>query len=395
MAGGRGARKTSKKGWRRGLDAGGEAGEGAAAGRRRAAAAQLEAVPDAELFVLDGAHGGGGEGGAGAEAAAPTVGRRARRARKPYETSHSLRAHSSGVAGLGNRPAKKLRPAQVQARRQRGQRALQARQGSAGEGGDREGGSNDLWTASVHAEAPPSFPPTLETVTGKKRHGKAKVARTIIDPQGCSYNPTYEAHQDVLAEAVAVEAAKEHKERLSRARWLLEVPPTEAAASGPDRCAGGALGALESDSEGAGGEEGMAAPGAGGAVARKKTRADLNKKKRRKESELKAMEKERTQRATKQIDNLKAIQKEIDKEEEHLEARRRGRTPKEFPRLGRTKYTPAPIQVLATDEVKGSIRALNSCATVSHVVQDALFRSGAVEPRKPVKIPRKKRYRRA
>jgi nucleolar protein 53 len=299
------------------------------------------------------------------------------------------------VAGLGNRPAKKLRPAQVQARRQRGQRALQARQGSAGEECGEEGVSNDLWTASVEAEAPASFPPTLETVKGKKRQGKAKVPRTMVDPQGCSYNPTYEAHQDVLAEAVAVEAAKEHKARLSRARWLLEVPPTEAAASGPDRCAGGALGALESDSEEAGGEEGRADPGTGGAAARKKTRADLNKRKRRKESELRALEKERTQRATKQIDNLRAIEKEIDKEEDHLEARRRGRTPKEFPRLGRTKYTPAPIQVLATDEVKGSIRALNSCATVSHVVQDALFRSGAVEPRKPVKIPRKKRFRRA
>ena len=36
--------------------------------------------------------------------------------------------------------------------------------------------------------------------------------------------------------------------------------------AGPDRCAGGALGALDSDSEGAGGEEGMAAPGAGAAI---------------------------------------------------------------------------------------------------------------------------------
>ena len=364
-------------------------------GGGRGAAARLEAVPDAELFVLDGAQGGGEEGGAGGAPAAPAAGRRARRGQKPYETSHSLRAHSSGVAGLGNRPAKKLRPAQVQARRQRGQRALQARRGGAAADGGREGVPSDLWATFADAEAPPSFPPTLETVTGKKRQGKAKVARTLVDPQGCSYNPTYEAHQDVLAEAVAVEAAKEHKERLSRARWLLEVPPTEPAASGPDRCAGGALGALESDSEGAGGEEGGAVPGAGRAAARKKSRADLNKKKRRKESELKALEMERAQRPTKQIDNLKSIEKEIDKEEEHLEARRRGRTPKEFPRLGRTKYTPAPIQVLATDEVKGSIRALNSCATVSHVVQDALFRCGAVEPRKPVKIPRKKRYRRA
>merc|ERR1712091_398279 len=387
MAGGRGARKSSKKGWRRGLDAGGEAGEGAKEGARRAAAARLEAVPDAELFVLDGVGGEQGPAAAGtATASGAGAGRRGRRGHKPHETSHSLRAHSSGVAGLGNRPLKKLRKAQVQERQERGQRALQARMEGGVRGGAEDRGE-DLWVVVPEPSPEPAFPPTLEVETGKKRLGKAKVAHTIVDPQGCSYNPTYEAHQDVLAEAVAAEAAKEHKKQLSRARWLLEVPAVEEAGSGPDRCAGGAFGAVESDSKEEGGaEDGVDAQTGEGRTARKRTRSDLNRRMRRKEAERQALQRERTQRATRQIDNLKAIKKEIEEEDEYMEARRRGRTPKEFARLGRKKYTPAPIQVLATDEVKGSIRSLNSCATVSHVVQDSLFRAGVMEPRNPTKV---------
>lgn len=51
------------------------------------------------------------------------------------------------------------------------------------------------------------------------------------------------------------------------------------------------------------------------------------------------------------------------------------------PRLGKAKYRPAPMQVLCSDEVSGSLRQLKPTVMLCKDVAKGIERVGAVEPR--------------
>ncbi|KAG5064136.1 hypothetical protein JHK85_005319 [Glycine max] len=143
-----------------------------------------------------------------------------------------------------------------------------------------------------------------------------------IDPPGCSFNPSYESHQDTLASAVAEVMQKIYKNELGPEPVPLTVPGEAIAEED--------MYFLDVDN-----------------------RSDNDESTPENEDDD-ALEK-----------NIPEIVQEIEHEDEEKKKRhlRRQVAKQEMlktrpPRLGKHKFEPAPVQVLLSEEITGSIRKL-------------------------------------
>lgn len=114
----------------------------------------------------------------------------------------------------------------------------------------------------------------------------------------------------------------------------------------------------------------------------------LNKRARRKEQLKKEAEAKKAQKLSKEIDGLPDILQEIAKEddEKHKRHIRRVVAKKEKlkscpPRLGKHKFEPAPVQVLLTEEITGSLRKLKGCCTLVKDRFKSLEKRGLIPPK--------------
>ena len=169
----------------------------------------------------------------------------------------------------------------------------------------------------------------------------------MIEPAGCSYNPRYDDHQDVVAEIVATSI---EKELIQSANANLD--PVH----------------VKSKS----GEKG-------------------NQRK------LKPHEV-----PDQRLVSVKKTLKQVRREERELEEKiKRKKEEKEElkktlpPRLGKKRYQPESKKVLTTDEIDGSIRTLRSEPMLSNSVFNKLQRKGVIEPRDQAIKRRRRRYVRA
>jgi nucleolar protein 53 len=191
--------------------------------------------------------------------------------------------------------------------------------------------------------------------SGKKKNSKAPKAKrvrlsTVIEPAGCSYNPRYDDHQDVVAEIVATEI---EKELLQSANADLQAASVHVKAKGvvPDQ-KGGKLKPNEVPNQ--------------KFVSVKKTLKEVRREERALEEKLKR------------------------KNEEKIELRKT--LP---PRLGKKRYQPESKKVLTTDEIDGSIGTLRSEPMLSNAVFNKMQRKGVIEPRDQAVKRRRRRYVRA
>ncbi|CAN1172861.1 Ribosome biogenesis protein NOP53 [Linum perenne] len=177
---------------------------------------------------------------------------------------------------------------------------------------DGESGVTDLWEKEEE---------------GDNQTRKVVIPSTIpaveVEPPGCSYNPSFEAHQDSLAQAVAEEMQKVYKNELGPQPVPLTV-----------------------EGEAIGEEE------------RYFLEVDKEDDEAIEETEDTAEEK-----------SLPEIINEIAKEDEEKQNRhtrrvvaKQERLKKRPPRLGKHKFVPAPTQVLLSEEITGSLRKLKSCS---------------------------------
>ncbi|KAL3690078.1 hypothetical protein R1sor_016387 [Riccia sorocarpa] len=242
----------------------------------------------------------------------------------------------------------------------------------------------------------------------KKKKKLASVAHPVeapaveIDAPGCSYNPTFADHQEALGAAVAQEMVKVYQK-------VLQPPEVPRIVRGPGHPTDEEdLFFLDVDAEDEEEEEeegvvvdGSVPPADSRAVKVKKlTRADLNRIARRKANLRAEKEKQEKLRLKKDVLRLPDIIEDINAHDEEAEkfrlrrmvarAERRAHEP---PRLGKHKFKPAPVQVLLTEEVTGSLRQIKGCYTLARDRFKSLERRGIIEPR--VKVGRNIRKKRA
>ncbi|CAN8317570.1 unnamed protein product [Cochlearia groenlandica] len=211
-----------------------------------------------------------------------------------------------------------------------------------------------------------------------------------VDHEGCSYNPTSESHEDMLAEAVAQEMQKVYKTELGPEpvpltidgdainedeRYFLEVDNVSE-------------GEEDADDENEVSEAGNKIPKA----TKRVTRVVLNKRTRQKA--LRKMETKEKYKAKilNEIDGLPNILKEIAREDEEKQNKHMRRTIAKQevlkirpPRLGKHKFEAPPIQVLLTEEMTGSLRKLKACCTLARDRFKSLEKRGILVPSKNIR----------
>ncbi|CAK9323915.1 unnamed protein product [Citrullus colocynthis] len=206
----------------------------------------------------------------------------------------------------------------------------------------------------------------------KVRKSKPSIIPAVeVEPPGCSFNPTHESHQDVLAQAVAQEMQKVYRNELGPAPVPLAVPGE--VISEEDMLF---LDADNNTKDVANLDE------MGQDEDNELEKGSRHKERVRKEAEAKKLE-----GISKEIDSLPDIIQEIAKEDEERENRRIGRTIAKQerlkscpPRLGKHKFEPAPVQVLLSEEITGSFHKLKGCCTLVRDRYKSLEKRGIIAP---------------
>ncbi|XP_010087047.2 ribosome biogenesis protein NOP53 [Morus notabilis] len=207
-----------------------------------------------------------------------------------------------------------------------------------------------------------------------------------VDPPGCSYNPSFDSHQDVLACAVAEEMQKIYKNELGPEPVPLMV--TGEVINEEDRYFIEADDGSDEDMEPENVDETDDAVAEGRLYKTKRvTRVELNKRARRKEQLRKETELKKIERLSKEIDSLPDILQEIEKEDEEKSKRhirqvvaKQERLKSFPPRLGKHKFQPAPMQVLLSEEITGSLRKIKACSTLAKDRFKSLEKRGLIAP---------------
>ncbi|KAK8623443.1 hypothetical protein V6N13_118328 [Hibiscus sabdariffa] len=222
---------------------------------------------------------------------------------------------------------------------------------------------------------------------GGQHGGKARqvskqsiIPAVEVEAPGCSYNPSFESHQDSLAQAVAEEMQKAYKIELGPQPVPLTVMGE--VVDEDDKYF------IEADS-GSDDDINEDDPAIERRPLKTKrvTRVELNKRARKKELHKKEAEAKKKQELTKDIDNLPDILQEIAKEDEEKQKKhlRKAIAKQERlkacpPRLGKYKFQPAPPQVLLSEELTGSLRKLKGCATLARDRFKSLEKRGLIPP---------------
>ncbi|XP_076935352.1 ribosome biogenesis protein NOP53-like [Bidens hawaiensis] len=224
-------------------------------------------------------------------------------------------------------------------------------------------------------------------VKKRKVSNKAIVIPAVeVEPPGCSYNPTAESHQDSLAHAVADEMQKIYTKELRPAPVPLTVDGEVVDEED--------MYFLDADNESDDGVEEKDVDENNDADLEKMpfkkervTQVQLNKRVRNKERMKMEAEAKKKKEFSKDLDSLPDIIDEIAREDEEKKNRHlRCVTAKQErlkscpPRLGRRKFEPAPVQVLLSEEITGSLRKLKACCTLARDRYKSLEKRGIIVP---------------
>ncbi|WOL16477.1 hypothetical protein Cni_G25264 [Canna indica] len=221
---------------------------------------------------------------------------------------------------------------------------------------------------------------------GKKKQKTSLIPAVEVEPPGCSFNPPFEAHQDSLAQAVADEMQKIYKKELDPQPVPVTVPGELVAEE--DKFFLEADVDIESDAEEEMDNAGDEPNGIRKSKTKRVTRVEQNRRARRKEQLKAEQESKKMENLSKEIDSLPDIISEIAKEDEEKHRKhmrrivsRQERLKSAPPRLGKHKFEPAPVQVLLTEEISGSLRKLKGCCTLARDRFKSLEKRGLLVPR--------------
>lgn len=218
-----------------------------------------------------------------------------------------------------------------------------------------------------------------------------------VDMPGCSYNPSFVDHQEALGVAVADEMKKVILKELEPAPVPKHVP--DHGLTEEDMFFLDVAKEDDDEEEDARSDDGAVVTQPKGKKFKKLTRADINRKARRKEVLKADAERIRIQKLKRDIQKLPEITESIKEEDQEQESRRiRRKVSREEKRalgparLGRHKFKPEPKQVLLSSEVSGSLRKLKAYPVLIRDRFKSLQRRGVLEPRVPVARKEKKKW---
>ncbi|XP_047330562.1 ribosome biogenesis protein NOP53 [Impatiens glandulifera] len=220
----------------------------------------------------------------------------------------------------------------------------------------------------------------------KKKVKPSLIPAVEVEPSGCSFNPSTESHQESLARAVADEMQKIYRRELrpeevpltvigevveEEDKYFLDADENE---DGDDD-----LNVETMENEDTQIEKRL--------PTKRVTRVEFNRRTRRKEQLKSKAEVKKVEDLSKEIDSLPKIVQEIAKEDEEKHNRKLRRNVakqerlKSRPaRLGRHKFDPAPLQVLLSEEISGSLRKLKACCTLAKDRYKSLEKRGLIVP---------------
>ena len=216
-----------------------------------------------------------------------------------------------------------------------------------------------------------------------------KVDAVQIDAPGCSYNPDSEAHQEVVAEAVAAEMRKQYDRELQPIAPPRVVDLQDYQEDELERLL--VESEEEEEEEESIEEEETAFEAARTSQPKRKTIKDRNRQSRHKQVEEEVERKRMEKRQRRDLENLNQINSEVEQvlSDRELRAMRRHADLEELkkeqpPRIGKHKYDPLPIQVLTTEEINesgGSLRKIKPTPVLAKERYKSLQRRGIIEPR--------------
>lgn len=229
-----------------------------------------------------------------------------------------------------------------------------------------------------------------------KRETTISAPAVEVDMPGCSYNPSFDDHQEALGAAVAEEMKKVINRDLQPEPVHMHVPGN--ALTEED------MFFLDVDADEVEEEEEVG-DGAGdllqskGKKFKKLTRADINRKERRRQVLKADEERIKKQKLKVDIQKLPEIVEGIKEDDDEKEIRRIRRVVSRVekralgpPKLGRHRFKPEPKQVLLSSEVTGSLRKLKAYPVLIRDRFRSLQRRGILETRVPVKRKEKKKW---
>eukprot|EP00244_Chara_vulgaris_P004871 TRINITY_DN19867_c0_g2_i2.p1 TRINITY_DN19867_c0_g2~~TRINITY_DN19867_c0_g2_i2.p1 ORF type:complete len:289 (-),score=73.63 TRINITY_DN19867_c0_g2_i2:213-1079(-) len=251
----------------------------------------------------------------------------------------------------------------------------------------------------------------------KKKKKKKKKEMKKSDPPicpaveiclpGCSYNPTFNDHQDALGEAVALEMKAVYERDMQPEGIPMKVVDAIEEDYGDLSClqiggvtAGNDEERIRERKEGESSEDDGGVATQGKAVKVKKlTRTELNRRARRRAQEMQEKVRKHRKRIRKDLLRLPELEEEMKTEAEakerkrtRLQVSRADRKAEGPPRLGKHKFQPARVQVMLSEELTGSMRTLKGCFTLLRDRYKSLQKRGLVEPR--VKLGKKQMKKR-
>jgi nucleolar protein 53 len=201
----------------------------------------------------------------------------------------------------------------------------------------------DLWGTEETQES------AVMTKKVQKPSVELSTSKKVAGP-GFSYNPTPQAHQDALAEALALEIKK--RERELRDRKPVNVMPVtrqedEVNDSDDD----------DEDDDDDGGADGISQSAKKAKMKEKKTRAQRNKERRRKDQEAERSVEQSEKRLLKDIEKLPALVQSIEKEERKVASLRLLRKVQAQSAVDETAMTYEEAgAVPLSDELSGTLR---------------------------------------
>ncbi|KAJ3188774.1 hypothetical protein HDU85_004488 [Gaertneriomyces sp. JEL0708] len=250
----------------------------------------------------------------------------------------------------------------------------------------------DVWSEAAETEDPNDYLAPAKPVAPKKPKLPEPVLKSapaveVVAP-GASYNPSFEAHQAALREAVDAEVKKEEEKEGTRLK--LTYPP-ELDAIDDETFFPSDDEEEESDAEPTNevDEDGLAHTAS--VTADRKTRAQRNREQRLAEQKREEMARVEQKKLEKQINRLGEIKKIISKEEREKEQKAAERAQKlaekakaDPGRLGPHHFKPLPTDVSLTETLPDSLRELAPEGNLFRERFVSLQKRALVEARVPV-----------
>lgn len=238
-------------------------------------------------------------------------------------------------------------------------------------------GVADIWDDKVAVE---------NNIKAKKMPKPSIIPAVEVEPSGCSFNPAFDSHQDSLARAVADEMQKVYRNELGP----LPVPVTVPGNVIDEEDMLFLDAEIESDDDANVedlDENGDPTVEKRSSKKKRITTVEHNKRARRKEVLKKEAKAKKVEDLSKEIDSVRDIIQEIAKEDKEKQNRHLRRVVAKQerlkacpPRLGKHKFQPAPVQVLLSEEISGSLRKLKGCCTLARDRFKSLEKRGLVVP---------------